>query len=183
MFKPLAQYLKQEVVPRWKKVLVTWESAISALVVYLFAKYGTHLFSASPRVSDIVTGVAAYAAIALGFCIAGLTISLTLPNETFAAKLSETTVGGGNAYSALLFVFSWTAIAHWCAVVTMFAIALFSDGASPLLPPDSSITRVWLVSLAAGLLAYCLCQFLITIITLSQVGGVYIKFLTSKVKS
>jgi len=37
--------------------------------------------------------------------------------------------------------------------------------------------RTVTVALIAGLCTYCLCQFLITLITLSQVGNVYVKHL------
>jgi hypothetical protein len=112
----------------------------------------------------------------LGFCVAGLTISLTFPEPAFTKKLA-TVSGTTSPYSDLLFVFSWTAIAHWCAVTTMFLVMLLVDGSSPLLPQGCSRTRLWGVSLIAGLCAYCLCQFLITLVTLSQVGSVYIKHL------
>jgi hypothetical protein len=59
-------------------------------------------------VGDVTTGLIAYAAIALGFCVAGLTISLTLPDRDFASQLAFCKEKGEptNAYSDLLFVFS-----------------------------------------------------------------------------
>jgi hypothetical protein len=83
----------------------------------------------------------AYASIALGFCIAGLTISLTFPDAKFTARMSELS-GKTSPYSDLLFVFSWTAIAHWCAVVAMFVVILLVDGAQSLLPSGHSGFRL-----------------------------------------
>jgi hypothetical protein len=128
---------------------------------------------------ELTTGLIAYASIALGFCIAGLTISLTLPDPDFAVRLAILKEEGErtNAYSDLLFVFSWTAIAHWLALIVLFAATLFTESASPLLPSNHSILRRWLVASVACICTYCLCQFLITLITLSQVGDIYIKHL------
>ncbi len=181
MLKPLGQYIRDEAAPRWRNIFLTWESAITVSVIIVFWIFGNSMFCKFPKVSDIVTGGIAYAAIALGFCIAGLTISLTLPEPHFIHKLAASGKMT-NAYSDLLFVFSWTAILHWCAVVVMFLIALLSDGSTSLLPPGSSVMRTCIVSFTAGLFAYCLCQFLITIITSSQVGRVYIKFLADNTK-
>jgi hypothetical protein len=177
MLKPLGQYLKAEAAPRWQAIFFTWETLFSLAIVGVFVKCGDRLFETYPKVSDITTGVIAYASIALGFCVAGLTISLTLPEPKFTLRLA--THGGQktSAYSDLLFVFSWTAFAHWIAVLTLFAFVLFVDGSAPLLPKGHSVSRTWVVALTAGLVSYCLCQFLITLITLSQVGSVYIKFL------
>jgi hypothetical protein len=178
MLKAVKQYLRDEALPRWSKVVFTWECLVTGIVIGVFAKYGGLLFALYPRVSDITTGLIAYASIALGFCIAGLTISLTFPDAKFTTHMSELS-GKTSPYSDLLFVFSWTAIAHWCAVVAMFVVILLADGSQSLLPPGHSAFRIWTVSLLAGLCAYCLCQFLITLITLSQVGSAYIKFLRS----
>ena len=179
MLKAVAQYVRDEGLPRWPKIVFNWECLVTVIVIGVFAKYGDQLFASYPRVSDITTGLIAYASIALGFCIAGLTISLTFPDAKFTAHMSELS-GKTSPYSDLLFVFSWTAIAHWCAVVAMFVVILLADGSQSLIPPGRSGFRLWIVSLLAGLCAYCLCQFLITLITLSQAGSAYIKFLRSK---
>jgi hypothetical protein len=179
MLKPLSQYMKAEAAPRWRGILLTWETTITIVVTGVFLIFGGRLFASYPKISDITTGAIAYSSIALGFCIAGLTISLTFPEATFTLKLASGD-GGTNPYSDLLFVFSWTAIAHWCAVMVMFVVILSTDGSSALLAPGFSQFRLWVVSLIAGLCVYCLCQFLITLITLSQVGSVYIKFLAEK---
>ena len=179
MLKAVSQYVRDEALPRWSHIVFNWECAVTVIVIGVFFKYGDLLFAAYPKVSDITTGLIAYASIALGFCIAGLTISLTFPDAAFTARLSELS-GKTSSYSDLLFVFSWTAVAHWCAVVAMFVVILVADGSQTLLPIGHSGWRLWAVSLIAGLCVYCLCQFLITLITLSQVGSAYIKFLRSK---
>jgi hypothetical protein len=174
--RPLVQYLRDDGAPRWRKILISPESLIAVVVAVAFLRWGDRMFSQSPKIGDISTGLIAYAAIALGFCVAGLTISLTLPDQDFATKLAclkdddEPT----NAYSDLLFVFSWTAVAHWLALIVLFALTLFVEGSSPLLPAGHSQLRGIWVAATSGICAYCLCQFLITLITLSQVGNIYI---------
>jgi hypothetical protein len=78
----------------------------------------------------------AYASIALGFCVAGLTISLTLPDRDFASHLATLKCPGQstNSYSDLLFVFSWTAIAHWGVILMLFVVILLTESGSALLP-------------------------------------------------
>jgi len=179
MVKPLFQYFKDDGIPRLRQIVISPESLIAVLVAGTFLRWGDEFFSRSPKIGDLTTGLIAYASIALGFCIAGLTISLTLPDRDFATKLACLKNEGEstNAYSDLLFVFSWTAIAHWLALIVLFALILFAESTSPLLPAGHSRLNGWIVSLIAGICAYCLCQFLITLITLSQVGNIYIRHL------
>src|SRR6266403_3712413 len=89
MLRAVRQYLTDEALPRWSKVVFTWECLVTGIVIGVFAKDGGLLFASYPRVSDITTGLIAYASIALGFCIAGLTISLTFPDAKFTAHMSE----------------------------------------------------------------------------------------------
>src|ERR1700677_2670567 len=179
MVKPLFQYFRDDGLPRLRQIVVSPESLIAVLVAGAFLRWGDKFFSHQPKIGDLTTGLIAYASIALGFCVAGLTISLTLPDRDFATKLAclkekdEPT----NAYSDLLFVFSWTAMAHWCALIVLFALTLCAESTSSLLPAGQSHLRGWIVSLIACICAYCLCQFLITLITLSQVGNIYIRHL------
>jgi len=181
MLRPLSQYFRDEASPRWRKIVFSPETYLISVVIACFATFGGHLFAESPKISDMTTGLIAYASIALGFCVAGLTISLTLPEPRFTLKLARRKDGEPtSAYSDLLFVFSWTAIAHWFALIILFAVVLFADGAKTLLPPDHSTLRTAVVACVGGLCAYCFCYFLITLITLSQVGNLYIKDLAKR---
>lgn len=179
MISALIQYFCEEGIPRFWRIVFSAESAISLAIGCLFFKWGDRFFSATPKTGDLSTGLIAYTAIALGFCIAGLTISLTLPDQDFVTRLALPMKRGEktNAYSDLLFVFSWTAIAHWFALVTLFLASLFTDSQSPLLPPGHSMLRLFAVSFIACICTYCLCQFFITLVTLSQVGNTYISHL------
>jgi hypothetical protein len=122
MIKPLIQYFRDEGVPRLRKIIIAPESLVAVVVGGAFLKWGDKFFSQSPKIGDLATGLIAYTAIALGFCVAGLTISLTLPDQDFATKLAcpKKENDPTNAYSDLLFVFSWTAISHWLALVVFW---------------------------------------------------------------
>lgn len=184
MLRALRQYVAEETAPRWKAIILSWETLISVAVLVCFITYGDRLFRTYPKISDVTTGLIAYASIALGFCVAGLTIALTLPEPRFTLRLAAPTTGRRtSAYSDLLFVFSWTAITHWFAVLMLFGVVLFSDGGAVLLPAGHSTARKWIVALMAFLCIYCLCQFLITLITLSQVGNLYVRFLLENHKA
>lgn len=182
MLRPLAQYVRDEGIPRWRNILITPETFIAVAVVGIFLLYGGKVFETSPKIGDLTTGLIAYASIALGFCVAGLTISLTLPDRDFAAHLAtlKRPEKSTNAYSDLLFVFSWTAIAHWAAILVLFVVILLTESSSALLPREHTQARTAVVAIIAGICTYCLCQFLITLITLSQVGAVYIKHLAER---
>ena len=179
MLSPLVQYFRDEGFPRCWKIVFSTESAVSLGVGFVFWHWGIRLFSDCPKIGELTAGLIAYAAIALGFCIAGLTISLTLPDQDFVTLLVLPMKQGEktNAFSDLLFVFSWTAIAHWFALVTLFACSLFTDSQSALLGPGCSRTRLAMVAAVACICTYCLCQFFITLVTLSQIGRVYIDHL------
>jgi hypothetical protein len=132
---------------------------------------------AGVHTKEIAATLLTYAAIALGFCLAGLTLALTLPDRDFAKRLATSiNKRTTDAYSDLLFVFSWTAIAHWVSVVSaLLLILLWQD--QPLIPSDVLPSRRFMVALVTILVAYSFFQFLITLITLSQVGRTYINSL------
>ena len=128
MLKAVYHYLANEVRPRWKSIVFSWETVISVAVGVWVFRCGGNIFRSFPRVINIATGLIAYAAIALGFCIAGLTISLTFPDSQFTQLLASPHKNGkGNHYSDLIFVFSWTAFVHWLALVALFGVVLLID--------------------------------------------------------
>jgi hypothetical protein len=153
------------------------------------AVFASHWGIATSTVGDILTVVLAYAAVAFGFCLAGLTVALTLPDEKFVHKLatmepSERQVikksRAVNAYSDLLFVFSWTAVAHWL-VISFGLFLLVACGAEHKLVAGSyGLNERLTLGVFSFFVVYALCQFLITLITLSQVGNHYVGELKSR---
>jgi hypothetical protein len=167
------QYFWTEVWPRRTEILsgnVLLAIATGAAV----ASYGDRLISRCVGVTELGTAFLAYASIGLGFCVAGMTVALTFPDKEFVERLAKLSVPGryGNALSALLFVFSWTAVVHWCTIVLMLVV-LFLRAGQPVFP--ESVTRLHRAGMFVCVTSscYCLFQFLVTVITLSQLGGAY----------
>jgi hypothetical protein len=175
VYKATWQYLKDETVPRTKDILCGWDLRIAFIVGLLCFFWGQKLPFASIKSSDFIVSVLAYAAIAVGFSLAGMTLALTLPSK-FAEKLTRTKRDGKpNAYSNLLFVFSWTALAHWMIIVISLGLMVCGGFSFLLLSPGASLRHRVGVSLLAIFILYGLFQFLICVITLSQLGNAYIK--------
>lgn len=80
-----------------------------------------------------------------------------------------------DAYSDLLFVFSWTATAHWLTVVGSFAVLIAAGFDRHLIPPHANACPHIAAGLLAFIAAYAVSLFLVTLLTLAQVGNVYIK--------
>jgi hypothetical protein len=177
MIKACLRYLQQEAAPRWRGIIFTADFVLSVAVGYAVGTWGHHVLPESTKVSDVGIALLTYAAIALGFCLAGLTLVLTLPHENFVKRLVSvrSRTKDHDSYSDLLFVFSWTALLHWAILFISIVVLLLWGAQQPILSPYSSLRHRIFVGIVSGLTVYCLFQFLITLITLSQVGRVYIK--------
>jgi hypothetical protein len=179
VIKPLKQYLSADVIPRKWEIVKGAEFWISISLGLAAGGGGEAALFSNTIFGDLFVAAMSYAAIAMGFCLAGLTLALTLPDREFAKKLATTRHKSSlmSSYSNLLFVFSWTAIVHWVLVVlTISVVAAFGLEGKILEAGSPKFQRV-LVGFSVALGAYGLSQFLITLITISQVGSVYIKSL------
>lgn len=179
MIKACQKYISREVLPRWKSILIASDFWIAVIIGIVVGSYGDHISLGSSKIAGGAVAILTYAAIALGFCLAGLTLTLTLPNADFVKRLAATKLPNSktNSYSNLIFVFSWTAILHWLIVVISVLALVFFDADAQLLL--NSATTLWRIITGSIFfcVSYALFQFLITLITLSQVGSVYIKHL------
>ena len=160
-----------------KHVLLTQEMSIAVLTAVFFTKFGPVLFPDSAKILDIAIGFLGYAAIALGFCVGGMTIALTFPDREFITKLAtfKTANRERDALSSLLFVFSWTAVVHWVALVLILAAVLLKGHREGDLLASATLHGRLTVGIVVGFCFYALMQFVITVLTLWQVGFVYIQ--------
>jgi hypothetical protein len=183
--KALIGYLTKEIWPRRGRIFLRWQVVLAVATVVVVAFFGNDLALRDLATDKLVTAVFAYAALALGACLTGLTVTLTLPDRAFAQFLAEEDhpeLPEGNAYGDLVFVFSWTAVAHWAVIaLALVTIITVGDADVPTFRPDCSFSAV-LVAVLLGLLVYAMAQFLVTILTLSQVAGVYIRWIQRKGK-
>ena len=177
MTPPLSQYIKYEIWPRRRLLCRPAHLTFLLLVGATVAWLGPAWFNAHSSVGDLTLGLISYTSFSLGFCLAGLVVALTLPDRDFVDFLIACPSHAShdkNAYSDLLFVFSWTAVVHWITVIVLFLVMLFADERSPLVPAVHSWWRVGTVTAVAMLCLYCFMQFLLTLLTLSQIGELYV---------
>lgn len=189
MIRTLRSYFQEQVCPRRIELARDGQLWLAAILGGVVAVCASNWGIADSSVGDVLTVVLAYAAVAFGFCLAGLTVALTLPDERFVHKLatmkpSEQVIAKkgrvANAYSDLLFVFSWTAIAHWL-IICFGLILLIACGSSHKLVAGSyDLDERLALGVLSFLVVYALCQFLITLITLSQVGNGYVRELKKR---
>jgi hypothetical protein len=173
-------YLAEEALPRMRGILLGSEVFVSIGIGVFAALWGEKFFPAGMKIGELCGTFLSYTAIAMGFCLAGLTIALTLPDREFAKKLATTKAkeNGADAYSDLLFVFSWTAIAHWISLVVLIVVFMHYGSQKDLFPEVITQNRRIMIGVLITMNGYAFCQFLVTLITLSQVGRRYIETLT-----
>jgi hypothetical protein len=184
MIKPLLSYCCASIRPRIWRILLQPQVALAMGIGILIFNLGPGLPMARVKVGDISIMVLTYAAIAFGFCIAGMALVLTLPSTEFLKSLQKHKLDGStqSSYLDLLFVFSWTAVCHWLLVVFgITAILMRGDVPTLFSYSDPACWKVF-VSTLFGLCSYTLIQFLMTVITLTQVGDLYSREL-SKIAS
>ena len=104
---------------------------------------------------------------------------LAIADQSFVRKLVQRFAAGSkqNTYSDLIFIFTWTAVAH-ILLIAVSILALFSFGSDErLFAPIFHWAKTGLAGLVVGLLLYALMQFLTTVLTLSSVAKIYIDHL------
>jgi hypothetical protein len=185
MIRPLRSYASKEVKPRLRRIVLQPQVALAVAIGAACIFFGDQFPAYQLKSSDVVSMVLTYAAIAFGFCITGMVLVLTLPSERFLKALQQHKLdsNGQNSYLDLLFVFSWTAVCHWLLVVSGIAAILIRGTEPSLLNKWDGYGWRCFVSLFFALCAYSLIQFLLTVITLSQVGQLYSTELAKAIRS
>jgi hypothetical protein len=177
MIGAIRQYAADEVWPRWRRILLQPQIVGAVALGVLTSKFGAAWPLAELKMGDMTMMLLTYAAIAFGFCIAGMALVLTLPSEAFVSLLMHHKVGqhSTNSYSDLLFVFSWTAVVHWSTVVLSIVAVCIRRTDRIVLNEADGIGWKILTGFLVALASYALVQFLLTVITLSEVGRLYIR--------
>jgi hypothetical protein len=181
MLRTLKSYFCEDLWTRKKKILMGSELYLSILVAAACVIAGR---SNGFTFTDFSAAYLAYAAISMGFCLAGLTLALTLPDASFAEELATTHTKSSmhDSYTNLLFIFSWTAMTHWLAVVATMIVLIRCGSTSQVLMEDSSLQRKIAVGVLMFTVIYSFCHFVVTLGTLSQVGKVYIRRLKKRAR-
>lgn len=179
MIKDVGSYSRKIVRPQVKSIFSSSEFWIALFIGVAAALVGGKVVPTTTTTSNVAMAFLTYASIALGFALAGLTLTLTLPNEEFVKLLTTTSSKPGrpDSYTNLLFIFSWTAIIHWILVIVTVILVLFVKPDQPAFEIDHHQIQTGIV---AAFSAYCLFQFLLTLITLAHVGSVYTNHMQGK---
>jgi hypothetical protein len=174
----------REGIPRLRQIFISTEFAIAVTLAVLLGIFGEGSRIAVIGTGDIALTLLAYAAIAFGFSVAGLTLVLTAPDREFASELAWSDPGeeqglakeppAKSSYSNLIFIFTWTGIAHWALVIGSLAVLLGIGVNTPLLADGSSTLHRIGVAILAFATVYAVELFLVTVITLANVGQAYI---------
>jgi hypothetical protein len=185
MIKSLVFYATKGLLPRLRRIVINLGFALSIVIGVTCFSQGPNLPVAQLKSSDVGSMILTYAAIAFGFCITGMALVLTLPNDRFLKSLQCHKIDSKSqsSYLDLLFVFSWTAVCHWLLVVSGIAIIIFRGTVPNLMSQSDALGWRLFVSWFFGLCAYSLIQFLMTVITLSQLGHLYSKDLDNDMPS
>lgn len=175
MIKPLLYYARNGIRPRLRRIVLQPQVALSLCMGAICFYWGPGSNAGGLKPNDVAGVILTYAAIAFGFCITGMALVITLPSDNFLRKLQRhhTHANGQSSYLDLLFVFSWTAVCDWILVVLGIVTILVRGTAATLLDKaDGGGWRLF-VSLFLAICVYSICQFLMTVITLAQVGDLY----------
>ena len=85
----LCSFYRDAVSGRLSEILFSQESVLALILGGAASFFGASYFPNSAKIVDISLGYLAYAAIALGFCVGGVTIALTLPDRDFVVMLAS----------------------------------------------------------------------------------------------
>jgi hypothetical protein len=104
----LWSFYKEAVRGRIVEIVFSQETLLALVLGGAFSFAGSSYFPESAKIVDVSLGYLAYAAIALGFCVGGVTIALTLPDRDFVVMLATLTIPDkkGNALSGLFSFFA-----------------------------------------------------------------------------
>jgi hypothetical protein len=176
MIGAIFEYLWDEARPRFLVIIRSSDFILSILLAAAMGIWGEKLGLADARIVDVTTALLTYSAIAFGFCLSGLTLALVLPDAEFARHLAGSHIAqdAPSAYSNLMFIFSWAALIHWLDIVAAISIFAYSGSEQKVLPLHASYAHHVAIGFLAFLTIYAMCRFLVALITLSQVGRLYI---------
>jgi len=183
MMRAACRFVRHEVGPRWKKIVLNGANVAAAGSGIAIALLARPLGLESVSLHAVHGSALTYAAISLGFCLAGLTLVLGLVDGDYERWLtkkelaagSKQSVGTDNRVGNLLFVFAWASVMQWVLVVASTTTLILAPESAQLLDPNrSSAWPAVLLGVYAWLLVYSFLLMLIVILTLAKVGRVKI---------
>lgn len=195
MIKGLRLYWRDWLQPFAKSVAVSFEAVSSTLLGLATAICGNTWPLGSVFVGDLGTGLLTYAAISFGFSVTATALILAVPHQAFFRWLvtlgsgdegngkGERAVASANdAYSKLLFVFSWTSLLHWLLIVVIIVAVVLRGVSAPVFPVGERWEERVVSGVIVSVTAAALMQFLVALVTLAQFSRVFVLFLSQEAK-
>lgn len=177
--RALNSFLRRQVRPRLRIILLSGQVGVTIVVVGL-----VWVFTASERIvlNDVVPVGTAYTAIAIGFALAGSLSALAIPDREFVDEMMDLSVESqvGDAFSNLVFVFTWTGFVHWLLLAELLLVWGFVGTGSVKIAVDASFLQRATFAGGLAIAVYAVLQFLVAILTVSQIGSAYIAFRRGK---
>lgn len=183
MLKSLCRYVVEEVKPRTYDFFGT-DLCLAVTVGCIFGFWGNCILPVNvTKNSEVSTALLTYAALALGFSLAGLTLVLTIPSKALLKAMADDPPPGvkHTAYSDLVFIFSWTALIHWIIVMGSLFLLLLA-GTQPLWIHSPSVKFRILAGCISAVSAYGLFQFLIVLLSLYHLAQVNLAFQRKEIR-
>ncbi len=172
MNSPVWDYLRHECSPHWRTLLFDRQILFGAGAVALAIYWpGAPLSFTVGKLTELSQS---YGATSLGFALTIYTLALTLPQPAVVELLAgyRQKADSTDAYTKLLFVFSWTAISQCLLVISAFATHMSVELALPLRRTGFFWQRDLPVVATVFLLVYAVLQFLTAILTVAQLGRI-----------
>lgn len=173
--RALSSFLRRQVKPRLAKIIFSGQMALTVGVVG-----ATWAFTSGQTVvlRNVVQLGTAYTAIAIGFALAGSLSALALPDRAFVDELMNLEVEGqvGDAFANLVFVFTWTGFVHWLLLTELLLVWWLVGSGTVRIAEDSGLGQRAIFALCLAVAVYAVLQFLVAILTVSQIGAAYTSF-------
>lgn len=158
-------YIRDEIAPRYHRVLFTTHPWLSA-VISLTLTNGVPEFHKDVKLSALVFYISTYSSLAIGFCVTGMTVCFAL-SERYIKFLSKSKdITGKDALDDLIFVFSWTAIINVIEISYSIFLYMFVGDVTlkVWISQNFKISAFFLLFIVI----YSFLQFFVAVITVSQ---------------
>lgn len=179
MIKASWWFLRCVVWPNGSAILISADLWIATAIGASLYRWASLMNLGTTTVASWAGALLTYSAVALGFCLTGLVLAVTMPNQEFARALARTELkpGGMDTYTKLVHVFTWAAACHWLLLVysvVWFAVIGGDTRVQSLLSSTRSLLSVCLL---VAVSVYCFFRFFIVLVTVAQSSTTYINSL------
>jgi len=183
---PFTRFFIDEIFSRRRQLISEQQLLFSILLGGVLALFGSNFGYQETSKDSVVNALLNYSAIAMGFSVTCVSLCLTLADPRFLKKLSlhEIEVDGQkrDAFSQLIFVFTWTSFLHSLCIFILILAILTTGENEKLFSEDFRFFERISFFVSSSLVLYALSQFMVSLITMFQLGKSYVIFLRDEDK-